>query len=346
MVLWLKEFRTSLHDRLLSLSWGQWSSLGVPGYGEKLPPAVIDPESLLIFTCSVARYDQRLFDEVLNWLISNERFINIQRLRTISVQEFWDCHSVLGAIASMMCQHNKTPKWRKLVKDLRPETKTMDPLFYLSDGRPIPVSSDFDAIFASYGLKRNVFKPSKAKMGFRPKDARNLWLQLRALFGVNVRCEVMLYLLTHQQARIQDIAKQSYYSWKSVQDALFELGQTGLFSFPKAKRGRAYRINTESWLQLLIEDQGQHLRWICWPKVFSVIVQIWAAINSKSFLEMSDLGRVSQLRVLMRETVAPNLEESGLAWGLDYQDSFQGLDYIEVFQRDVSRILDALLPDP
>ena len=44
---------------------------------------IIDPEALLLFTCTLGRHEPRLFDEVLDWLQENGRFINILRLKRI-----------------------------------------------------------------------------------------------------------------------------------------------------------------------------------------------------------------------------------------------------------------------
>ena len=44
---------------------------------------VIDPEALLLLTCTMGRHEPRLFDEVLDWLRENGRFINVMRLKRI-----------------------------------------------------------------------------------------------------------------------------------------------------------------------------------------------------------------------------------------------------------------------
>jgi hypothetical protein len=43
-----------------------------------------DIEALLLLTFEVARADPRLFDEVLDWLVTNEHLISVRRLRTLA----------------------------------------------------------------------------------------------------------------------------------------------------------------------------------------------------------------------------------------------------------------------
>ncbi|HDY87875.1 MAG TPA: hypothetical protein ENH82_07150 [bacterium] len=73
----LQEFKNNYLDLLLQFLWRQWSALGIAGYSESKDPWVIDPEALLLFSATLTRYDQRLFDEILDWMDMNDRFINI-----------------------------------------------------------------------------------------------------------------------------------------------------------------------------------------------------------------------------------------------------------------------------
>ena len=68
------EFRGYILDRLLDLLWRQWSALGVPGRTTIEERRVVDPESLLLISLTVGRYDARLFDEILDWLVVCELF--------------------------------------------------------------------------------------------------------------------------------------------------------------------------------------------------------------------------------------------------------------------------------
>ena len=68
----LQSFKSQFNESLLRLLWSHWASLGVSGYGDVINP-VIDPEALILITATVGRYDPRLFDAMIEWIMENER---------------------------------------------------------------------------------------------------------------------------------------------------------------------------------------------------------------------------------------------------------------------------------
>ena len=70
-------------DNIFDFLWRQWSNLGIAGGTIPADTLVIDPEALFIFSLEFARYEPRLFDEILDWLVINGKWIDIQRLRGI-----------------------------------------------------------------------------------------------------------------------------------------------------------------------------------------------------------------------------------------------------------------------
>ena len=79
----LKEYREQLLNRLLTFLWRQWSALGLLGESGGEEDWVIDPESLLVFSLEIGRYEPRLFDEILAWLKVNGQWLDTPRLRNI-----------------------------------------------------------------------------------------------------------------------------------------------------------------------------------------------------------------------------------------------------------------------
>ena len=79
----LTEFRDEFQELLLDFLWRQWSALGVAGHAKHSDPWIIDPEALLLITCTLGRHDPRLFDEMLDWVKTNGTFINTLRLKRI-----------------------------------------------------------------------------------------------------------------------------------------------------------------------------------------------------------------------------------------------------------------------
>ena len=77
-------FRKSVTSELVTFAWERWSQLGVFAPGQRNDRWAVDPEALLIFTLEIGRRDPRLLDEVLDWLLKNERLMSVQRLRNLA----------------------------------------------------------------------------------------------------------------------------------------------------------------------------------------------------------------------------------------------------------------------
>ncbi len=82
------ESRGLLLDAILESLWTQWTDLGVAGTrgtrGDSGDSgALVDPEALLVGTITFGRYDPRLFDEVLDWLLLNGSLLDVTRLRRL-----------------------------------------------------------------------------------------------------------------------------------------------------------------------------------------------------------------------------------------------------------------------
>ena len=149
----LSDFRTEFRDQLLDLLWRQWTALGVSGHGGTWEGSAIDPEALLLFSCSIARHDARLFDAMLDWMRINGRYINVQRVKRIFVQEGFAGETVFQAVAAVTKTPAYATKWGRSTQSVASGASTLEPLFYLKDGKPMPVLREKDPLFAAAGLR-------------------------------------------------------------------------------------------------------------------------------------------------------------------------------------------------
>src|SRR5438034_11282874 len=128
----LTGFREKYQESLLRFLWRQWSAFGVAGQTRGEDNWIGDPEGLLLFTCTVGRHDPRLFDEVMDWLHENGRFLNIHRLKRILRSEKFAGGSVLAAMAGMMSRGAEVLKWKQLAAR-QGESQVPEGLFFKKD---------------------------------------------------------------------------------------------------------------------------------------------------------------------------------------------------------------------
>ena len=362
----LKRFREEYRETLLSFLWREWTALGVAGTGTTPPRHVSDPEALLLFTCTLGRHDQRLFDEVMDWLLKSGRFINIQRLRNILAKEDFRGGSVLCAVADWLTTQGASPKWKLLAK--RPETddprrhatnkgikpakvpssqgrdyrvredpevavnyqlSTVNSLFFLPDGRPIPPSKKQDPLFLQHGLQRNPLLPRGYAMPFPADAPAARLLKLRALFGINARCEILDYLARNGTGHPREIARELYYSQKSVHDILTDLACSGVVHSSKGPRERIFRLIPGS-VPLLDRDTNAS-GWHNWPVMLSAAERVWHLVDELCAADLE--SSVVESEIVL--TMAPILERLSRArWisGAMYPDHPGPVSRLESFQ--------------
>ena len=333
----LKEFRDSYLDLLLNFLWRQWSSLGVPGYGERQDNRIIDPEALLLFSCTLARYEARLFDEIINWLYQNGLMINILRLRTIQKRENFNAEKILASLAEHMAEKNYT-KWKRLIENAElPDKK--EPLFFFKNGTPMEgFGNKYDEIFYKHGFIRGKIEIRKHVQEIKTTSLSAIMLKLRSFFGRTARCEIVAYLLTHESGHPSSIARETYYAQKTVQDILVEMEQSGFIFVRPSGKEKHYWIKKEKWQELFMPEIG-HLKWISWPPAFIALEKIWLMVNEPDFLNLSPLLQSSELRQLMHE-LKPKIESAGFFANLSDDQQYIGEEYIDIFMKDIKSILE------
>ncbi len=84
--MYLKKLSTNWNNNLNEFLWNEWSSVGVPGFVRKKNNFINDPEALFVFSLHQSRFDVRLFDEIFDWIIKNDRWLSYQRIKTIARQ--------------------------------------------------------------------------------------------------------------------------------------------------------------------------------------------------------------------------------------------------------------------
>jgi hypothetical protein len=314
-----KDFRTLFLDNIFNFLWRQWSALGVLGESRPEDPWVIDPEPMLLFTLGIGRYEPRLFDEVLDWLVVNGKWIDLQRLRGILKGKDEALIKLIGAVAIFLTEKGDERKWQNIAHFCKPEMwKTSDcaeSLFLSKDGKRHPPSPEPDFSFLSCGFNRPEIKIRRLTREVPITSQSTVRFLLRALFGVGSRAECLVYLLTNDGGHPSEVAKAIGLSVRGTQDTLIDLSRSGLIlTRVKGKRKIEYWLSHERWWEFLSKGSITEFKkpiWLDWISLFSALSNIWAALNELSKEGTSDYMRSSKLRDSM-ETVGNEFLKSGL----------------------------------
>lgn len=290
----LKAFRDELSDGLLRFVWRQWASIGVPAKTGGTDRYCVDPEALFALTCSVGRYDPRLFDEALDWLVKHERLISTQRLRTLFQRKLFSGSHVAGAVASFLKQQTGLKRWDMIANQGRrgPEEEG---LFFLRDGRALPVIAERDAGFLHAGFVRETVR-LRRHATLRTEGNGPILLRLRGLLGVNARCEILLYLMTHQAGYPRSIARQTFYAQKTIHDALDDMRFSRYVQSSRPGRERRYRLESSALTQALLD--GNAPQWMNWPVVLGALERAWLSIDAIALQELDPMLQISQGRLI------------------------------------------------
>src|SRR3990167_8517181 len=137
-----RDFKNFFLENVLDFLWAQWSALGVSGGGVRPEDEwMIDPEATLVFSLEMARYDPRVFDEILDWLVANGKWVDISRLRGILKEAPETTKRLTSAVANYVSHEAPTykRKWEALGLLYRAGQNTSETsLFLTKDGKPHP----------------------------------------------------------------------------------------------------------------------------------------------------------------------------------------------------------------
>ncbi|MBI2932082.1 MAG: hypothetical protein HYY16_10570 [Planctomycetes bacterium] len=311
--MWLIEFRKRLEDALHRLLWRQWTQLGVLGSAEAKDPTLIDPEALCLVTLEATRTEPRLFDEVLDWLLTNGGAMDVQRLRNIVRQDAEYPGRLLAAVSSLLASKEPSAKWRRLatIQDgpFKPE-----PLFLLGDEELTPRLNATDEHFARAGYLRSPFKPRGLSRPVSTGARAALRFRLRGLFGIGIRAEAVGYLLTHEDGHAREIAQAICYSFPGVQQALREMATSGTMHVRRRGREKRYWIERDRWWSFLDqaprEMETSQLRWIDWVRSFRALAALLRFARRRDLEAATEYVQTSELRRLLTRIQADL--ESGL----------------------------------
>ena len=335
-------FRNEFTEGMLNFVWRQWCRMGVAGSAGQKDSRVIDPESVLVFTTEVARHDARMFDEVMGWLLKNGRWINTQRLSTLSHQDKVGDKAVLGAIASWMAEQDKSMKWRGLAQRTLSDARIPEePLFHSATGKAIGKSQREEAHFRRYGLTRETVRTRDMTQSVNMKDPANIMFKCRAVFGIGIRADVMAYMVTTEGAHPRDLARTLGYNHMRVQEVLVGLAEAEVAFVRPVGRSKQYWIDRDKWRSVLIGEQTAAPRWVNWRALTRGLTAIWREAWAIEPDRADEYIFSSKMRAAM-QSARNDLLGSGIGFMIGDDNGYMAEAYLPVFMREVNKILKVL----
>lgn len=329
----LSTFRDKVHAELTGFAWDQWAQLGVFAPTYRHDRWAADPEALLLFTLEIGRSDPRLLDEALDWLMTNERSISVQRLRNLCADE--DDRQLAEAAIAWVVRWQ--PGSRFALRKTTGPSHEQRPLFRtVAQQVKIP-----DPAFFSVGLLKPDTEPSRKSQQPDLVLPISFAFRMRLLFGVGSRAEVVRYLLTDPtpDASAQMVADAAGYAKRNIRETLTALASSRLVTTFERGNEHRYSINRGLWGQLLSFTPQTWPTYRDWPRLFRSLRHLTRWLDDPRLDQLSPYMLASEARSLMAD-LEPELALAGIP--ASFPTSVLGEQYWDSFTEHVDHALSTL----
>ncbi len=284
--------------------------MGVSGAAARTDRWAADPEALLLFTFEVARADARLFDEVLDWLVLNERLLSVQRLRNLCRDD--DDRALVEAALAW------TAQWRR-PGPARPAANRS------GSARAVPlfrnVSADSrraDKAFRAYGWLKPPTERSGKSLSPNTLAPINFAFRLRQILGLGARAEVVRFLLTVYAPSVNAlvISASAAYAKRNVHEALTTLHLADVIDAVTVGNEQRYSIDRVRWATLLGLTVDGLPSERDWPQLFHALRVLVRWLEDDGHDTLSEYMLASEAPCVA-DQIVPELRYAGVRVPLD-----------------------------
>jgi hypothetical protein len=299
----ISELRNRFSSRLAEFVWGQWSQMGISAAPTRSDAWAVDPEALLLLTLEVGRDEPRLFEEVFDWVVVNERLLSVRRLRNLCVDD--SDRALVGATVAAAGRLRKRARFQG---GQPPERQDPPEPFYR---RLSPPSGEPDPAFLEFGFVKSPAAPQRRSAAPEMLAPINFAFRLRSLLGIGARAEVVRVLLGGQAPRysVAAITESTGYAKRNVQEAVAGLHAAGVVTATTVGNEQRIAIPLERWAALLeLERLPEHLDW---PQTFAALRLLLRWLADPTNEELTEYMLASEARLLL-ESLGPDLRFAGI----------------------------------
>lgn len=283
---------TALAASLTEFAWDEWAQMGVFSTARRSSPWAQDPEALILFTLEVGRNDARLFDEVLDWMLTNESLLSVRRLRALAADA--EDQRLCTAALTWVGRHRPRARLQPAAAHAGGPT----PLFHRGGAIRHP-----DPDFARAGYERSSLTPSHKSQPPNLSAPVNLAFRLRQILGVSARAEVIRLLLTIDAPRVTAavLAQSAGYSKRNVHEALTVLTKAGVVDALTVGSEQRYAARADAWRGLLAPTTGRFPDYRDWPQLLGPLRRILRWLRNPDLDSLSDYMTSSKIRDLLED---------------------------------------------
>ena len=168
----------------------------------------------------------------------------------------------------------------------------------------------------------------------------NAMFRLRAVFGIGIRADVIMYLLTTDGGHPRRIASLLGYNHMRVRELLVGLAEAGVVTMRPVGRAKHYWIDKDRWRPVLLE-RSETPRWIDWRALARGLSVIWRETWSIDEERADDYIFSSNMRMAVR-SARDDLHASGAGIEIEEDRGHVAEDYLPVFLANMTRMIEAL----
>ncbi|MBN1288997.1 MAG: hypothetical protein JXA49_05095 [Actinobacteria bacterium] len=308
----MESWQENLLDRIEGIVWAQWVAVGASLTGRPCNLSVVDPEALIVASCSLGRFSPRLFDESLDWTLSNPDLLKKSRLGLIAAEFDGETRKVLAAFAEHVSEAGGGDLLGRIGKSDN-GAGDIDRIvsFWLPDKGISRDVEEADEIFLRHGFVRG--KPRMRGNSGKPElgNQANMMFRFRQEYGKGARADCMTYLMTGGRGSSNAIASRTKYRQSSTYIALEQLVNAGVVRKYGQSGWNDYWIEGASDKAAKIFSSSSSLPvFFVWSDIFKALFLAAIDFAENGDMDGRSLRGIERARGLMAATV-PLLRNAG-----------------------------------
>jgi hypothetical protein len=315
---WLDELVT----KTSKIIYAQWASLGANVTVGPTRNAVVDPEALVVATCAFGRYDARIFDEGLDWLILNHRLLKPWRLKRIARLLSPEVQRTLGAVLDFVRREEGRDLFPGVIEESRQALGMVgEESLFFNEARLFETASRTpDPVFAGWKLLRGEPRTRRHSEVPDTTNGANLMIRLRKYYGTGAKGDVVTYLLTAGAGSGRRIARRLFYNQGSVYPVLEDLVDAAVVEKQGGRGSALYWIKDPRAIARSLGIEEEFPVFFVWGEAFRALYRVAEELRAQTDSSAGSFLEKERSRELIAKVVTELRDSGGPLAGLTMPD--------------------------